>query len=239
MINLLRLRRSLHIVAAGALLCAAATASTITVTGFDTSRGESIWLNLDGSDEDLDFAGALFITLRTGSNSYNRTTYCVDVFTNIYVGQTYNTTVVSPSDIPGRNLNRVAWLIDNYAANINTAAQGAGFQLALWDIVHDNGDGFASGRVRQGSGVHSTPANVLEWAQTFEALSLGNASNNAFIYKNTDISSGRQVQTLAGPRFNDGGPAPAPEPSTFVLMGIAMIVLGRVGLRKKNQAGKI
>src|SRR5215831_84627 len=109
MTNLFELSRSLVLLTVSLALCGRASSSTITVTGVDNSRGESIWLNLDRADEDLYFAGALDITLNRGTNSYDRTTYCVDLFTNIYIGQTYNTNVVAPSEVPGRNLNRVAW----------------------------------------------------------------------------------------------------------------------------------
>src|SRR5204862_499848 len=134
---------------------------------------------------------------------------------------------------------RVAWLVDNSlqptevpaspselpsADWVTSSAKGAGLQLAIWDIVHDNGDGFAAGRV-QAAGDPGNPTDpaVLSWAQFYESASVGKQSVHAFIYDNVDMGNGQPAQMLAGPQYLDGGPTPptftafdTPEPSTFV-----------------------
>ena len=85
-----------------------------------------------------------------------------------------------------------------------------------------------------------TDPTVLSWAQTYEAASLGQSSNDAYIYSNVDVGNGQPAQMLAGPEFLDGGPmplgiespSPAPEPSTFLLAGIALIAVSQF-LRKR------
>ncbi len=231
-----------------------ASASTITAPGVDWTRGGSIWINEDGTSVDAYFAGVVLINLSENGQQYNRDTLCVDLFTDIYIGVTYNTTVLDPNSVPGRHLNQVAWLLNNalmptqgpvYSSAlptsdwVTTASQGAGIQLAIWDITTDGGDGFSAGRVQAATapGASTDPA-VLAWAQTYESLSAGKSSNQAFVYVNSAIDSGVPAQMLEGPIFRDGGPTPlgmnpsgidpTPEPATCVLAGLALVGLGIV-----------
>jgi hypothetical protein len=234
----------------GALLLlggnALADTYTIEPTGVDWNLGENIWINEDGNPVQTYFTGVIDITLTdtTSNQQWNRDTLCVDLFTDIYLNQTYGTTLLQPSDISGKNLTRVSWLVDNallptqdssYSSLlpssdwVTDSAQGAGIQLAIWDIVHDSGDGFSAGSVQaSGDPNNPTPSDVLSWAITYETLSLNQSSDLAYIYDNVDLSSGAPAQMLAGPEFTDNGPAPAPEPSTcqFMLVSLA----GGIGL---------
>ena len=205
------------------LSCSVGLSATIVVTGVDTAHGESsLWMNEDGVDVQQYFVGDLFIRVSSGGKNYNRTAYCVDLFTDINLNTTYNTIVEHPNDVVGRpNQGRVSWLIDNYAASVTTAVQGAAFQLAIWDIVHDNGDGFTSGRVQQATS-HTMPSGVITQALTYESLSLGHSSNGAYVYQNS-TAGGTEAQMLMGPAVKDGGPYPTPEPSTWLMTGGALI----------------
>jgi len=250
-----RILSSLRPVGLLLLACGLASSSTIVATGVDWSRGESIWINADGKDTPAYFAGVIDITVNDTEGSFNRDTLCVDLFTDIYLGQQYDTTVVGPGDVAGKSLPRVSWLVDNAllptqnsgytsalpsADWVSTVDQGAGIQLAIWDIVHDGGDGFSLGRVQAGSAANPTSAGVLAWAQTYEGLSFGQSSNLAYIYQNVDLGTGQPAQMLAGPLFQDGGPIPgnqdpladAPEPGTLLLAGSALIAAGCLFRRK-------
>ena len=159
------------------------SAATIIATGVDWSRGGTIWIDANGTNEQA-IAGVILITLNENGQPYDRNTLCVDLFTDINEDQTYGSTVLSPSDVPGKNLNRVSWLIDNallptepsapsvpsalpQADWVTNSAQGAGIQLAIWDIVHDGGDGFSSGLVQASTDPNNpTDPTVLGWAQT-------------------------------------------------------------------------
>ena len=112
---------------------------------------------------------------------------------------------------------------------VTNSAQGAGIQLAIWDIVENNGDGLYAGTVRASTDPNNpTPQDVLDWANTYETLSTNQTSGLAFVYDNVNLSDGTRVQMLEGPEFTDGGPVPAPEPSTgqFMLVSLA----GGIGL---------
>jgi hypothetical protein len=172
----------------------------------------------------------------------------VDLFTDINIGSTYGTTLLDPYEVSSNNLTRVSWLVDNALLPtqsshlsalpssdwVTSSAQGAGIQLAIWDIVENNGDGLYAGTVQASTPSNSTdpnnqtPADVLDWANTYETLSLNQSSGLAFIYDNVDLSSGARVQMLEGPEFADNGPVPSPEPSTcrFMLVSLA----GGIGL---------
>jgi hypothetical protein len=229
-----------------------ADGNTIVATGVDWSRGESICIRENGNDVQQYFAGVVFISLYDqAGDQWKRDTLCVDLFTDIYIGTTYGTTVLDPYGVSGKDLPRVSWLVDNALTNsylsvlpstdwVTNSAQGAGIQLAIWDIVHDNGDGFSAGSVQASGAVNNpTPPDVLAWANTYETLSLNQSSDLAYVYDNVNLSTGAAVQMLAGPEFLDNGPAPepnpvpAPEPSTcqFLLISLA----GAMGLRFRRR----
>ena len=99
------------------LLGGSAFADTYTIDAYnvDNSRGKDIYINENGTPTHTYFTGVILITL-TDTNTgqtWNRDTLCVDLFVDIYMNQTYWTTVLSPAAVPGRNLPRVAWLVNN------------------------------------------------------------------------------------------------------------------------------
>jgi hypothetical protein len=128
---------------------------------------------------------------------------------------------------------------------VTTPAQGAGLQLAIWDLVENAGDGFGAGSVQaatllNGPAAEVTDPTVLAWAQYYEAQAFipGHTSNDAFVYVNVNLANGSPAQMLEGPEFtSDGGPQPQPEPSTLVLAGTALAALGLVGRRKAGMLG--
>ncbi len=246
------------------IACGLASANAIIVaTGVDWSRGSDIWLNGQGQNFDAYFAGVFQISLTEDGITVNRDTVCVDLFTDIFIGQQYSSNVLSPDEMGSEalRLERAAWLLDNvlqpteapppgqtYTSSLPSAdwvhdsITGAALQLAIWDIVHDNGDGFSSGLVQLSTDPnHPTDPNVLAWAQFYEALSLGQLSNSAFVYLNADLGNGQPAQSLLGPIYHDNGPqpppflgSPNPEPSTFVLGGMVIGAVGFLRLRSRK-----
>jgi hypothetical protein len=239
-----------------AILASGIAAADTIVANVDTSLGEyNVMISIGGTDTNTYFAGGLDIQLTNSNGTVTRETMCVDLFVDIYVGQSYGTSVDLPSQVvPPQNpalLEEVAWLEDNallpaltpgapsvlpssdWVQGANAAAMGAGMQIAIWDIVVDGGDGFSSGTVQQGSAAHPTDPTVLSWAQTYETLAAGQSSDLGFVYENVSLSNGSPAQTLEGPEFQDSGPHPvAPESSTFVLAGMALLALGHAARRK-------
>ena len=63
--------------------------------------------------------------------------------------------------------------------------QGAALQLAIWDVVHDGGDGFAAGRIRQSAdALNPTDSIVLSLANSFLSASLGQTQTGGIVYVN-------------------------------------------------------
>ena len=249
------------LVTASMLLCGIAAADTIVATGIDTSRGEyNVWINENGTDTDAYFAGVIKITLTDSEgDQFNRDTLCVQLFTDILLNQTYGTSVVTPNEMGGGSLDQGSWLLDNallpgqnggatpsalpQADWVTSPAQGAGLQLAIWDLVENGGDGFGVGTVQaatvsNGPAADVTDPTVLAWAEYYEALASipGNTTNDAFVYVNVNLGNGEPAQMLEGPEFGSG-PQPAPEASTLVLVGTALAALGLVGRRKAGMLG--
>jgi hypothetical protein len=212
------------------LLGSSAWANSIMVGGLDPSLGmqQSLYFDEDGTPSQAYWVGGVDVIV----DSTSRLVFCVDLFTDIYLNNTYSTILGLP-DTP--NLQRVGWLLENRA--ITSPVVGAAMQLAIWDIVSDNGDGFApdTGRVTQSTDVnHPTLQGVLDAAVAFETDSLGMSSPRGIVYHNATFD-GIPVQNLMGGAVNDGGPQPtAPEPAPVILIGagLALILAGK---RRKSR----
>ena len=197
----------------------------------------SLWIDEKGVPEGLYWAGGVDIVV----DGYARVVFCVDLLTSVNVPGTYDTTMdfsdtpyISPgnySDVP--SLKRVGWLLQNEWPS--TALDGAALQLAIWGIITDKGDGFGTadapaGIVSQSTDAsHPTDSSVLAAAILYETESAGMSSSFGIVYHNTTLD-GVPVQTLMGPGTDDGGPSPAPEPATVLMIfgGLALIGVSRL-----------
>ena len=212
-----------------------AFATTIIVNNIDSATGltNALWLNVNGTNEQLWFAGGLDVTVDGAS----RLVYCVDLLTTINVPGTYNT-VTDFADTA--NLERVGWLMQNeWPTSSYTGTtlqmQAAAFQLAIWDITNDSGNGFGTATTRAGivsqstDASHPTIAAVLLAANKYEADSLNKSSAYGVVYHNTTMDGNHTiVQTLMGPS-PDNPLTATPEPTAVILIfsGLAMIAVGR------------
>ena len=204
-----------------------ASATTILATDMDWSRAMSTYIFEGGKGEASAWAGAIQILI---DDKYSRIAFCVDYFTDIYIGTHYNTDIEFTNNIP--NGGRAAWLVNNIFPTITTPAQGAGLQFAIWDVIHDGGDGFSSGLI-QAAVINPTDPAIISAANSFLALSVGKSST-AWVYFNTSMSDGSPAQTLMGPAVFDDGPPAVPEPASFALVGCGIGLLAWRARRRRS-----
>ena len=202
-----------------------ASADTLEVTGVNYSLGENTYL-LENNVDTATYAGEGNVLL---NGTTARTAYCVAIFIDINIGTVYNTSLADINTV--NNGLRVGWLLDNVLPGLITAQQGAGLQLAIWDIVNDNADGFSSGGVQAATGTNATDPTALADAVLYESESAGKSAD-AWVYYNTTVGTGATAQTLMGfANFTDGGPT-VPEPGTFGIVTLGLVVTG-VALRSR------
>lgn len=190
-------------------LCApSAQAGILTLQG--SGLGGSVPLTLNATVENV-FAGQLFGNL----DGRSIVAYCLDLFTGIdYIA--YNTTTGPPSGYS--NGGRASWILENYGGSVNGNDSAIALQLALWDVVHDGGDGLSVGSVILDVSASATIRNA---ARDIILASFGHSSNNATILNNVNPSTGYFAQTL----ITYDPSLATPEPSTYGLMGVGLTVV--------------
>lgn len=169
------------------LAVAPSQATLITVTSVDWTRGGMTTFLADGVEE-TGFAGVINATYEGSALPF----FCVDLFTGISYGD-YSSTPVFPR--PWHNEDRAAWLYLHALPTVTTAVQGQALQLAIWDIVHDNGDGFTLGRIQQSI---NSDLQVIQAASDYLNLSLNGSSMAAAIFFNAVIGKGAPAQAFLG-----------------------------------------
>jgi hypothetical protein len=222
------------ILIAGAAQIASASA-VIRVVGTSPSAGREISFSLDGRVVS-DYAGGITIT----SNNVTSSVLCVDLFTVVRANDTFAVDYLQPQYLDPADAmtglraaylmvtqyGRIDSLVSSLRPSISLAEASAGLQLAIWDIVHDGGDGLAAGRVRTSSvSGSSTPTAVRVAANAYiqYAVAFRGSQVNATLYRH--VSGPSVKQQLIG--FEQPGTgAPIPEPGSFALVLGALACIG-------------
>src|SRR5262249_43167817 len=155
----------------------------------------TLYINENGTNTELFWVGGINATI----DGHMRVVWCAQLFVDINLNTTYNSTVDFADTA---QLQRVGWMMKNLVQGVTTQLQGAAFQLAIWDIIEDNGDGFNSGAgkvYKSTSTQHPTDATVLSLAAQYEAQSLGKLYEWVPVYHNVTVKGGTPVQELIGP----------------------------------------
>jgi hypothetical protein len=242
---------------ASLMVAGLASADTLYVNGVDTSLGLGAanntngWLRVGGADQDVYYYGAIDITI----DGYARAVFCIDLFTDIYIGSTNSSVLTRPGTLAQ---GQAAWLLNEYwpeTTNLPTvvvdstpttataAEVGAAIQLGLWDVVQNNSGTLDTSSTTIGLSVNNTnPATtatdrvVAVLAQSYVTASSGQYSDSAYVYNNFCIGGAPvclvQSQTLIGLAVNDGGPT-APEPATIWMFLIGGILVFFARYRKQ------
>jgi hypothetical protein len=195
----------------------AASAAIIRILSVDTNRGQNTWTNQNGTDTNS-FLGVIRVSL-DGAGPLDA--FCIDAFVSVSVNDNYAVNLTDPSSAQRQ---RVAWLLNSQLPTLNALPNGtdkrqrfAALQLTIWDIVHDNGDGFGAGLIRwDTSGTNNTPTNVRTYSDLYRTLSSGQSLAN-FGWIATHVNGPTVKQTLFV--------VPNPEPATALLLLPALVLL--------------
>lgn len=229
-------------------MTAGATTITMDVNTLDfTNRAGTLYFSENGGgSETSGWAGVIQVRFDGQPASGFYDTLCVDLFHGISVNHSYLVTETGLNTI--NNGGRVGWLYTNWVGlgSMQTAAQslgittnevGMGLQLAVWDIIHDGGDGLSRGAIRStagGNGNTGTNANVIAAVNYFEQVSAAQLSSNASIYLDAvnGIATQRQISVPFALFTSNAAASETPEPGTVGLAGLALAGIAAARRRK-------
>jgi hypothetical protein len=119
-----------------------------------------------------------------------------------------------------------AFLLDAYAAGAATNIKKAALQVAIWEVLFENGIGFnlADGNFQ----TSSLNSSVLSQANTYLSGIPANVSNYEAWWIQTS-HQGFNDQDFGAPRAMH-----APEPGSLILLGTGLLAIAGYGIRRKK-----
>jgi hypothetical protein len=195
-------------------------AAVLTYSTYDPAGSAFIHFNL-GGNEQSETSGFMLVQVDGGPV---QSALCGDIFTGISQNETYDANGTLMTTTP---YTRIAYLLANVASllsgNPPATIQGAALQLAIWDILHDNGDGLGAGNIQASVNTSSVLATAV-----------------------ADFLGAAWTPTQGLIRYEltfQGGNVPAqdvlvlsqvsvPEPGTFAVAGVALAALA---MRRKRR----
>ncbi len=215
------------LILAAAILSLSSTAllaTNIQHTGLDWTRGMTIEIQADNRVRN---ASAGVGVLRIDSASF-LDAFCVNLFQGITLYQDYSAVSQLP-DAYDADGGTAAWLMQTFLPVVNAAVgsarriDGAALQLAIWDTIHDGGDGFGLGRVRS---TGNTNSNVLAVADRWRLASLDrHGAASVYIAAPGSPAFQQQLYLSGCATMGTCGNSEVPEPGT-----LAMLAIGGLGI---------
>jgi len=209
----------------GVLMPASAKAETVDLryTGTANVVATEVKIPVQASPISV-YMGTYNIEQQTPANSF--LAYCSDPFqysNNVFQSYFVKTPLSMQITDPGRLSDVNALFSHAYANSLTTATKAAGFQLAMWEMWHDDKNlGF--GLVQATS---NTVLAVRNEAQSLlDQLSLNSWSLPASAYQVTVYTNDSYQDYVTA--------APVPEPETYALMLVGLGLLGSVVARRRN-----
>lgn len=133
-------------------IAALASADVITADFHDAAPGRTVEVSQDGGDSYRDVRAGLMNWTKTGGDysgvSGDFTTFCIELNEHVSNGNGYTYNVVAPDFAPtilgGMGAAKADLMAELYgrfygALDFGSNTQMAGFQVAIWEIVYDDG----------------------------------------------------------------------------------------------------
>jgi len=162
----------------------------------------------------------------------NYMAYCVDMYTDFYLGDSWTPVERLMSDYPigstnspyasGGTGSRIAWLVNTYAPTVGTAQDAAALQVAVWITAYS---GLSVGSFSFGAYQDYIRTNAAVWS----AASYGKSSDAIWL----DFDGGPGL--VHGQDFVLPNTASVPEPSSLVLLGAGLFSLAAAVGRRPRQ----
>jgi PEP-CTERM motif len=201
-------------------------ATTIRHQGLDWNRAMGIEIEANGQVRNVN-AGVGSVRV---NGSALLDVFCVNLFQGITLYQSYSAASVAPAAYDSDG-GAAAWLMQTLLPGLHSAVEGAALQLAIWDVIHDGGDGFDAGLIQ--SSLH-TNADVLSLASGWVSNSRGMNGTAAFVF--TAAPNARPFQQQMYLAIDCNPPSDVPEPGTTAMLAIGCLGVFVGSWRRKRQA---
>jgi hypothetical protein len=199
--------------AIGLALMLPVAASAAQVTYHGSGRGQSVAVVTPYAPNGATyFAGEMNLSLAGAPAEYPTSFigFCVDLQHSVGANDTYPVDLVPLPDAGLPNSGRIAWLYEYGLPTVVDNTTAAGLQLAIWDVLTDNGDGLQAGAFKS-----NITGGVATATGTYLAAS-ANQSGSATWLRSPTHPDGRRQDFV--------GPKPViPEPATASLMALGAL----------------
>jgi hypothetical protein len=182
-------------------------AATLFYSDYDPGRSAVVSFNLNGTEQ-IETSGVMMIQVDGGPW---QAAFCGDVFAGIAQNTTYDANGAFMNNEP---YTRVAWLMANALPMIVSGSPAAGaeaaaLQLAIWDILHDNGNGLTDGQLQQSANTSQAVRDAFAGYLAAPWTPTTGLVRYQLTFQNTQIPAQDIITHV-------------PEPGTFVMAGLAM-----------------
>jgi hypothetical protein len=211
----------LAIVFMALLPAASATADSLTLG----SNYVSVLVSIDGGAPESKGGGPISPSYLNGA--YLSWVYCVDLFTTVNVGATYDETVATTNgvvhDSTLNNLGFVSSLLNQFAGTATTSDQQGALQAAIWHEIFAN---------VPGQGVDYAGSDAADYNRYVAAAWNDVGAASTFVWMTPNSAGSGNIygyQALVAE-----SPAAVPEPVSLILVGTGLAGLAAVVRRRRR-----